>query len=142
VPVCSGVAAMTSIGDVADRAPTVMADGAVLKLGRHELTWLDTPHLPHGWDCGYFFDATTRTLFCGDLFTQGGSDTPALTEHDILEASEAMRGMFDYFAHGRDTRALMEKMAATEPKTLACMHGSAWTGDGAGLLRELGKRVA
>ena len=142
VPVCSGVGAMTSIGDIADRTPSVMTDGATLNLGRHELRWLDTPHLPHGWDCGYFFDTTSRTLFCGDLFTQPGSDTPALTERDILEPSEAMRGMFDYFAHGRDTGALIEKMAATQPKTLACMHGSAWTGDGAGLLRELAKRIA
>jgi len=28
-----------------------------------------------------------------------------------------------------------------EPTTLACMHGSAWTGDGAGLIRELAGRL-
>jgi flavorubredoxin len=142
VPVCSQVAALTSIGDQANRAPQPMSDGATLKLGRHELRWLDAPHLPHGWDCGYMVDDTTHTLFCGDLFTQPGSVTPALTEGDILEPSEAMRGGLDYFAHGRDTKTLIEKLAATKPTTLACMHGSAWKGDGAGLLRELGKRVA
>jgi flavorubredoxin len=140
-PVCSRIAAMVSIGDLADRAPKPMADGETLKLGRHELRWLDAPHLPHGWDCGYFFDETTRTLFCGDLFTQPGHDTPALTTSDVLEPSEAMRGGLDYFAHGRDTGALIEKLAATAPKTLACMHGSAWSGDGAKLLRTLGQRL-
>jgi len=67
---------------------------------------------------------------------------PALTEHDILEPSEAMRKALDYFAHGKDTAALFEKLAATAPTTLACMHGSAWKGDGAALLRELSKRIA
>src|SRR6185369_13775064 len=141
VPVCSRVGALTSMGDQASRAPQAMSDGAMLKLGRHELRWLDAPHLPHGWDCGYMFDETTRTLFCGDLFTQPGSVTPALTEGDILGPSEAMRQGLDYFAHGRDQTALLEKLAATKPTTLACMHGSAWKGDGASLLRALGERL-
>ena len=33
--------------------------------------------------------------------------------------------------------ALLDKLAATAPTTLACMHGSAWRGDGAALLRAL-----
>jgi hypothetical protein len=32
---------------------------------------------------------------------------------------------------------LLERLAATQPAVLACMHGSAWRGDGAALLREL-----
>jgi hypothetical protein len=36
-----------------------------------------------------------------------------------------------------DTRSLLEKLAATEPTTLACMHGSSWKGDGGKLLRTL-----
>ena len=43
----------------------------------------------------------------------------------------------DYFAHSKDTRPLLEKLAATKPRTLACMHGSAWSGDGGRLLLEL-----
>jgi hypothetical protein len=31
----------------------------------------------------------------------------------------------------------LERVASLQPTTLACMHGSAWTGDGAGLIREL-----
>jgi flavorubredoxin len=73
VPVCSRIAAMVSIGDFADRPPRALADGEQLALGKHTVQWFDTPHVPHGWDCGLMFETTTRTFFCGDLFTQGGS---------------------------------------------------------------------
>ena len=141
VPVCSRIAAMTSIEDMADRAPHAMSDGERLALGRHVVEWFDTPHLPHGWECGLMMEQETRTLLCGDLFTQPGADNPALTESDILEPSEALRGGLDYYAHARNTRAMLERLAATGPQTLACMHGSAWRGDGAELLRALADRL-
>ena len=82
-------------------------------------------------------DETTETFFCGDLFTQGGPGDVALTEADILGPSEAFRKPMDYFAHAPQTQTILERLAQQEPKTLACMHGSAWRGDGAALLREL-----
>jgi flavorubredoxin len=146
VPVCGQVAALVSISDVADRAPRALADGEVLRLGRHALRWFDTPHLPHAWECGLMFDDSTRTLLCGDLFTQGGAGNTPLTEADILGPSEAFRGPMDYYAHAPDTRAMLERLAGERPGTLACMHGSAWRGDGAALLRALavplGQRTA
>jgi len=141
-PVCSAVAAMVSVGDMVDVAPLGMADGQILSLGKHQLAWQSTPHLPHGWECGYLFDATTKTLFCGDLFTQPGIGERALIEDDILASSEAFRSQMDYFAHSRDTPRLLEKLAQLEPGVLACMHGSAWRGDGAGLLRSLSTTLA
>ncbi len=135
--VCGQVGAMVSVNDFASRAPRALADGEVLQLGRHALRWLDTPHLPHGWDCGLMFDDATRTFFCGDLFTQGGRAEVALTEGDILGPSEAFRTLMDYYAHAPQTGAQLERLAALRPATLACMHGSAWRGDGAALLREL-----
>jgi glyoxylase-like metal-dependent hydrolase (beta-lactamase superfamily II) len=132
---------MVSIGDLADRAPRALADGEVLPLGHHALRWLDTPHVPHGWDCGLMMETATRTLLAGDLFTQGGSGAVALTESDILEPSEAFRAPLDYFAHAPDTGAILEKLARERPTTLACMHGSAWRGDGAQLLRALARRL-
>lgn len=140
-PVCSRVAAMTSIEDMADRAPRALNDGERLTLGRHVVEWFNTPHLPHGWETGLMMEHETRTLLCGDLFTQPGANNAALTESDILEPSEAMRRGMDYFAHSRNTRAMLERLAATEPQTLACMHGSAWRGDGAALLRALADRL-
>jgi len=106
-----------------------------IALGSHRLRWLATPHLPHAWECGYLYESSTRTLLCGDLFTQPGHETPPLTRGDILGPSEAMRAVMDGFAHSRDQGALLEKLAALAPTTLACMHGSAFQGDGAALLR-------
>jgi flavorubredoxin len=136
-PLCGRIAAMTSVRDFADRAPREMADGETLVLGTHEVTWLDMPHMPHGWECGYLMEQRTRTLLCGDLFTQPGSKPVPLTETDILGPSEVLRSHLDYFSHSRNAGALLERLAATEPSVLACMHGSAWRGDGAALLREL-----
>ena len=137
VPVCSQIAAMVSVDDVATRKARVLADGEVLELGRHRVRWIDTPHVPHGWECGYLFEETTRTLLCGDLFTQGGADHPSVTESDILGPSEAMRAGLEYYSHSPGTRSSLERLAALEPSTLACMHGAAWRGDGGGLLLAL-----
>ena len=140
-PLCGTVAAMVSINDLADRMPHVLGDGERLLLGRHEVQWHDLPHVPHGWECGFLSETTTRTLMCGDLFTQFGERHPALTEADILEPSEAGRLAMDYYAHSPDTRRLLGKLADTGPTTLACMHGAAWRGDGAAMLRALAARV-
>ena len=126
-----------SINDIADRPARALGDGETLSLGRKNVTWVDAPHVPHGWECGYLFESTTRTLLCGDLFTQGGAEHAAVTERDVLEPSEAFRKAMDYHSHSQNTGAILERMAATEPTTLACMHGSAWQGDGAKLIREL-----
>lgn len=137
-PVCGRIAAMTSIEDLADRPPRALADGEALRTGTHTLRWLDAPHLPHAWECGFMIEEHTATLLCGDLFTQpGGGELPPLTTGDILGPSEAFRRTLDYYAHARNSRALLERLAHTAPRTLACMHGSAWSGDGAALLRAL-----
>jgi len=140
-PVCGRIAAMVSVNDVADRPARALADGEVLPLGAHEVRWFDTPHLPHAWECGLLLETRTRTLFCGDLFTQGGTEHPPLTESDILGPSEDFRKPMDYYAHARNTRSMLEHLAASKPLTLACMHGSAWRGDGAQLLRALADAV-
>jgi len=141
IPLCGQVAALVSVNDYADRTARAMADGEELTLGRHRIRWFDTPHMPHGWECGLMMDLSTRTFFCGDLFTQGGSGEVALTEGDILGPSEAFRGPMDYYAHAPQTAAILEKLARENPTTLACMHGSAFRGDGAGLLRELSRAL-
>ena len=137
VPLCGTVAAMTSINDLADRAPRALANGELLPLGKHSVRWLDAPHLPHAWDCGFLMEENTKTLLCGDLFTQGGAHLPPITESDILGPSEAFRHGMDYFSHSKNAPVLLERLASTNPTTLACMHGSAWHGDGAQLLRAL-----
>jgi flavorubredoxin len=140
-PLCSNIAKMVSVDDIASRPARALSDGEELSLGSHIVRWIDTPHLPHAWECGHLFETSTKTLFCGDLFTQGGHAHEPLTTQDILETSEAMRSGLDYFSQTRQVRELTEKLAATSPRVLACMHGAAWQGDGATLLLQLAERL-
>ncbi len=140
-PLCGAIAKMVSVDDVADREARGLGDGEELSLGSHTVGWIDTPHLPHGWDCGYLFEKKTSTLFCGDLFTQPGAEHAPLIEGDILGPSETMRDAMDYYAHTRNTGGLIAKLAAHRPTTLACMHGSSWNGNGSGLLGQLAEAL-
>ncbi len=142
VAVCGQVAAMVSVNDIAVRPPRAMADGEVLRTGRRAYKWLDAPHVPHQWENGFLMELETRTLLCGDLFTQGGRGEVPLTEGDILGPSEEFRRQMDYYAHAPQTAATLEKLARENPRLLACMHGSAWQGDGAALLRSLARSLA
>jgi len=141
VPVCGRVAALVSIEDFADRAPRALSHGETLNLGKRQVRWFDAPHVPHGWETGFLFEEKTRTLLCGDLFTQGGTGAEPVTESDILGPSEAFRQPMDYYSHSKNAGPILESLASTEPATLACMHGSAWRGDGGALLRELARTL-
>jgi flavorubredoxin len=137
VPLCGRIAASVSIEDLADRMPRAIADGEVLSLGTHSVQWFDAPHLPHAWECGFLMEKSTSTLLCGDLLSQFGDKPTAITEADILGPSEAARARMDYYSHTKNARSMIERLAAAKPTTMACMHGSAWRGDGAALLRAL-----
>lgn len=152
MPVCSTIAEMVSVGDFALRPPRALADGERLDLGGRSLVWIDTPHLPHNWESGLMFEETTRTLLCGDLFTQGGHELPALTEGDLVGPSEAFRqagirsGQHDPYGHGRESTSILNRLAAMQPQTLAVMHGSAFRGqradEGGRMLRDLASALA
>ncbi len=137
VPLCGQVAAMTQVHDMTDRPPTVLADGQSVSLGRRSVRWFDAPHVPHNWECGFLMEDTTQTMFCGDLLTQPGSNVAALTESDVLGPSEALRAQMGGVAIERDTPRIIAKLAAAAPRTLACMHGSSFRGDGGAVLRAL-----
>ncbi len=142
VPLCGSIAAMVTGPDLGERPATALADGQSISLGTHSLRWYDAAHVPHGWDCGFLMDETNGALLCGDLFTQPGSNHSPVTESDILEPSEAMRAQMEYYSRGPNTSQVLEKLALAQPRVLACMHGAAWRGDGAALLRELDRRLA
>jgi flavorubredoxin len=140
VPVTGPIGTMLN-SDLFDRPTHELKDGDERSLGSSSVTWISTPHLPHAWECGYLFEHRTKTLFCGDLFTQPGAHGPPVTTADILEPSEGLRLSNEYFALTSNAGRLLEKLTATKPVLLACMHGSAWQGDGAELLRTLGERL-
>jgi flavorubredoxin len=141
-PLCGQLAAMISVTDIADRPPRALNDGETIAIGKKRIRWFDTPHLPHGWEAGYIAEVTTRTLFCGDLFTQPGDKHDPVTESDVLGPSEAFRKAMDYYANVKSAGPLIERFAAFEPRTLACMHGAAYRGDGALALRALARSLA
>jgi flavorubredoxin len=140
-PFGAEIGVLTSLNDFASRPARALRDGEEFSIGSRMMKWMYTPHVPHGWDCSVLFDVSTQTLLCGDLFTQPGGSPPPVTESEVLTASEGMRAMMDYYAHGTGTSAILERLAALQPSLLACQHGSAYRGDGAGLLRELARTI-
>jgi flavorubredoxin len=121
---------MVSITDLADRAPRPLASGEVLDIGGHRMRWIDTPHVPHGWEAGLVFDETTGTLFCGDLFTRWGR-YPATTTDDVLGPALAadVEADFGSWSLRPDSGAIVRQLAELDITTLAPMHGPAFTGD-------------
>lgn len=141
-PVCSFVGANVMVNDFADRPARVLADGEVLAIGARRLRFLSTPHLPHGWDAGLFFEEVDRVLFCSDLFFHPGDPEP-LTESDVVgrardsireNASGPMANDMPYTSY---TDATLRRLAALEPRTLALMHGSTFRGDGRNAILDL-----
>jgi flavorubredoxin len=130
------VGVMVSVTDAADRPPRQLADGEVLDLGGKRVRWIDTPHVPHGWDAGLLYEETTRTLFCGDLFTTVGA-SPALTSVDLVEPAMAAEDAMSATALTPATAPTIRALAALSPRTLAVMHGASFSGDGAGQLEAL-----
>lgn len=127
---------MVSLNDMADRAPRVLQNGEVIDLGGKRARYLDTPHVPHGWEAGLLYEETTGTLLCGDLFTQFG-ECAATTESDIVGPAIAGEDIAGYSALNPGMGATMRRLAELKPRTLALMHGPTFTGDGAGSLRAL-----
>jgi len=135
-PMCGEIGAMVSVQDLADRPPRALHDGEEISLGRHRLRWLDAPHMPHNWECGYLFETTTRTFLCGDLLAQPGDSGAALSERDIVGPAVGFERAMPTYARSPGTRAAFDRFAALAPATLACMHGSSFRGDAGRALRD------
>lgn len=125
-----------SLADQADRAPRALQHGEVIDLGGKRARYLDTPHVPHGWEAGLIYEETTGTLLSGDLFTQYGQG-PAVTDTDIVGAAIAGEDIAGYSALNPAMGATLRKLAELKPRTIALMHGPAYQGDGAGALMAL-----
>ena len=130
------IACMVSLNDLADRKTRALADGEVLDLGGKRIRYIDTPHVPHGWEAGVLYEETTRTLLCGDLFTHVGGGA-ALTNSDILAPAIAAEEMFQATCLTPRTPQILHGLAELTPQTLAVMHGASYQGDGAAALRGL-----
>jgi flavorubredoxin len=135
------LACMVSLNDLVDRPPRAMAADEVLDLGSHRLRFLPTPHVPHNWESGLWFDETSRTLFAGDLFTHIG-DGPAVTDESVVPAAMAAEAVFRSTSGGPDLTPTLDRLADLEPTMLALMHGSSFSGPGGPELRALAAAYA
>ncbi|HJV35403.1 hypothetical protein [Geomonas sp.] len=141
------VGALVNINDFTGRHARILADGEVLATGSKRFRFLETPQVPHAWDASLLFEETGATLFCSDLLLQTGNPSP-LTVSDIVEP--ARQALLDYeagrlahpYPYTRRTDATLQKLAELEPRLLATMHGSSFTGDGAAALREAARMYA
>ncbi len=121
-------AVMVSLSDLCDREPVAFDDGGEFDTGGHVMRWLDTPHVPHGWEAGVLYDATTKTLFCGDLFSQLG-DYKASSTDDLIGPAIAGEDMFHSSSLAPGSGDHVRRLAELDVTTLALMHGPAFTGD-------------
>jgi flavorubredoxin len=123
------IGCLVSLNDLADRPPTILVNGEDIDLGGHVVRWYDTPHVPHAWEAGVLYDATTRTLLCGDLFTRAGDSYPATTSDDIVAPALEAEDMFHAYSLHPSSGPQIRKLADLDIGTLALMHGPAFTGD-------------
>lgn len=135
-PAHGAIACMVSLNDLADRVPCILGDNETIDLGGKRVRYLDTPHVPHGWEAGVLFEETTGTLLCGDLFTHVG-DGPALIGSDLVGPAMAAEGIFGSSSLHPTTGATLRRLAALSPRTLGVMHGSSFAGDCAAALGDL-----
>jgi flavorubredoxin len=135
-PAHGQIGCMVSLNDFADRAPRVLIDNEVIDLGGKRIRFIDTPHTPHGWDAGVLYEETTRTLLCGDLFTQLGNEH-ALTDGDVVGPAIAAEDMFKASSLSPGMGSTIRSLSKLAPRTLALMHGPAFHGDGAVALEAL-----
>ena len=141
-PVCSMVGAMVSVNDFALRPAKGMNDNEVLTTGKYRFRFIQTPHVPHCWEAGLLFEETKGTLFCSDLFHQGGDVEPCI-ESDVIERArktlvDYQAGPFaNYMPYTKHTDHVMQRLAALKPRTIVPMHGSAYVGNGEQALRDL-----
>jgi len=127
-----------SLQDMADRPPRSLAPGEAIDLGGRRVVVVPTPHAPHNLEAQVLYEETTRTLLCGDLFTQLGPG-PAVTTRCPIEAALDAEDVLRTVPPGDAVPRALEYLADLEPRTLAVMHGSSFEGDGGAALRQLAR---
>ena len=141
-PVCGVVGQTVMLNDYSDRPARALQNGETIVIGKRTLRFLATPHVPHGWDAGLFFEENDATLFCSDLFFHPG-DTKPLVEDDVVGPARTAMAFGTTTPLARDmpytpyTDVTLARLAALKPRTLALMHGASFRGDGEHAIGEL-----
>ena len=144
--VATVTAIMVNNSSIAPGKSHPLGKSDLLQTGNYCFRMIPTPHLPHGWDAGMFFEQTHSILFCSDLFHQNG-DPPPITSNSVLnQVKQALvhmqtGPMHDYIPYTANTERYLHELAVLQPRLLATQHGSTFIGDGAQALNELGLMI-
>lgn len=109
-----------------------MKDGEEVRLGSMVVRWIGTPHFPHNWEAGLLFETTTASLCASDLVVQWGSKhLPVRPACRLAEIGVKLFEEFDpsSWSWSKNHDLYFDKLIALQPKTLCCMHGSAFVGE-------------
>jgi len=148
-PVSSMIGKMVSVDDFATRPAKGMVDGEEFSTGAHTFRFIQTPHVPHGWDAGMLFDTSNSVLFCSDLLHQNGDVEPRTSESVLDRVKDTLveyqaSPLANYLPYTPMTDSIMNRLVSLEPRVLAAMHGSVFEGNGgqalkdyAGIVREV-----
>jgi flavorubredoxin len=141
-PVHGMIGCLVNLNDFSDRPTKMLNADDRLETGKYKFRFVHTPQLPHGWDAGVLFEETQRTLFCSDLCHQE-FDVEPVTSSDIIGRCRQVLAAYqqspfaNYVPYTPQTGRQLEAVAQLDPKTLAIMHGSSFTGNGAQVIRDL-----
>ncbi len=141
-PVHGMIGCLVNLNDFSDRPTKMLNADDRLQTGKYKFRFVHTPQLPHGWDAGVLFEETQRTLFCSDLCHQE-FDVEPVTFSDIIGRCRQVLTAYqqspfaNYVPYTPQTGRQLEAVAQLDPKTLAIMHGSSFTGNGAQVIRDL-----
>ena len=88
------------------------------------------------------YEETQKTLLCSDLFHQSGDVEPLASSDVVGRSYQSMKEyqagiLAEYAPYTPLTSSNLAKLSALQPKTLAIMHGSSFTGDCAQAFRDL-----
>ena len=141
-PACGFVGARVNVADFSARPPRILTPQDLLTTGQYKFRYYSTPQLPHGWDAGVLFEETQRTLFCSDLFHQNGELEPLVHSSPVERCRETLTTyqaspLANYVPYTQNTGVILEGLASLQPRTLAVMHGSSFSGECSGVIRDL-----
>ena len=137
------VGAMVFVNDGAIRPARGLNNDEIVQTGSHRFRFKATPHLPHGWDAGFLFEETTKTLLCSDLLGHSG-DVSAVTDSDVVgrfrDTTNGFQGgpLAYYMPYTPRTESQIRELASLKPRACATMHGSTFVGNGEKALLDMG----
>jgi flavorubredoxin len=118
-----------NINDMAIRKAQVLKNQKSVSLGSKNITLIETPHFPHGWEGCLFYESENGILFCSDLAAQPGNFDIPLTDEDLTELVINFQRQSGFMVEGKTLNYGLEAIKQLKINYLATMHGSVIYGE-------------